>query len=308
MTNTAPEKLMFTSTVKALKPAKKVAPKQPVTTKQVIKRVLLYGLMAILALPFVFPVYWMFVTAIKPIGTIFENPPKFWPDVAEWENFLVPFTSGPFLGQFFNSFYIAALSTLGILVFASLAGYAFARIQFPGRNLFFLLLLSAMLIPAEVTIIPLYRIIDSFGWVDSHLALLIPTIFGAPSVLSIFLMRQFFLSMPVELEQAARIDGLSRFGIFWRVALPLAKAPLGALAILAFLGSWNDFLEPLVFLRSRDLWTLPLALQSFIDPATGVPIWNVQSAAMVWSVVPVLIVFFFAQKQFIQGIAGTGIK
>lgn len=269
---------------------------------------LTYVFMTALAVPFVFPVYWMFVTALKPLRDVFANPPQMWPTDPEWLNFLVPFQTGPFLRQFFNSTYIAATSTIGILIVGSLAGYAFARIRFRGRNLIFLAILAGMLIPAEVTIVPLYRLIDTFGWIDSHLALIVPAIFGAPVVLSIFLMRQFFLSMPIELEQAARIDGLGRWGIFRRVAIPLARAPLAALGILAFLSSWNDFLEPLVFLRSRELWTVPLALQSFIDPASGVPIWNVQSAAMTLSVAPVLIVFMFAQKQFIQGIAGTGIK
>lgn len=279
-----------------------------VPVKKVLSRTAIYTLMAVLAIPFVFPVYWMFVTAIKPIKDVFANPPQLWPASPEWENFLAPFQMGPFLQQFLNSAYIATLTTIGVLAFGSLAGYAFARIRFRGRNVLFLMILSGMLVPAEVTIVPLYRLIDSLGWIDSHLALIIPGILGAPAVLAIFLMRQFFLSMPLELEQAARIDGLGRWGIFVKIALPLARAPLAALAILTFLASWNDFLEPLVFLRTRELWTVPIALQTFVDPASGVPIWNVQSAAMTLSVLPVLIVFMFAQKQFIQGIAGTGIK
>jgi multiple sugar transport system permease protein len=151
-------------------------------------------------------------------------------------------------------------------------------------------------------------LMDGLGWIDTHLPLIIVPIFSGTSVLGVFLMRQFFLALPDELEQAARVDGLGRWGIFWRIALPLAKGPLAALAILAFLGSWNEFLEPLVFLRSRELWTLPLALNSFADAATGIPIWNIQMAATALSVLPVLIVFLFAQKQFVQGIAGTGIK
>ncbi|GAA1826984.1 carbohydrate ABC transporter permease [Agromyces salentinus] len=268
----------------------------------------MYVLLTLVALPFVFPVYWMFSTGLKTYGDVFENPPVLWPEDPKWGNYLVPFTSGPFLQQFLNSIYIASITTIGVLAVASLAGYAFARIQFRGRSVLFVVLLSALLIPPEVTIIPLFRIVSAFGWIDSHLSLIVPAVFGVPAVLGVFLMRQFFLALPAELEQAGRVDGLGRFGLFARIALPLAKAPLAALAILTFLNSWNDFLEPLVFLRTQELWTVPIALQSFTDPITGTPIWNVQMAATTLSVIPVLAVFFVAQRQFVQGIAGTGIK
>lgn len=281
---------------------------EPARRRPFLGRIVIYVLMALVAVPFIFPIYWMFVTGLKPLGEVFENPPVLWPENPQWQNYITPFTTTPFLQQFFNSLYIAAVSTVGVLAVSSLAGYAFARIRFRGSSVLFILLLSALLIPAEVTIIPLFRMMDAFGWIDTHLSLIMPSIFGVPMVLGVFLTRQFFLSMPVELEQAGRIDGLGRFGIFWRIALPLARAPLAALAILTFLGSWNEFLEPLVFLRSRELWTIPLALQSFTDPATNIPIWNVQMAATTLSVLPVLLVFFVAQRQFVQGIAGTGIK
>lgn len=271
-------------------------------------RVGMYVLMALVALPFVFPVYWMFVTGLKPLGDVFATPPALWPSDVRWENYATPFTTTPFLRQFLNSVVVASLTTVGVMAVASLAGYAFARIHFRGRNVLFIVLMSALLIPAEVTIIPLFRMLDSFGWIDNLAALIVPAVFGAPMVLGVFLMRQFFVSLPTELEQAGWIDGLTRFGIFWRIALPLAKAPLAALTILTFLNSWNEFLEPLVLLRTRENWTLPLALNSFTDPASGIPIWNVQMAATALSVLPVLAVFLVAQRQFVQGIAGTGIK
>ncbi|OOB91571.1 sugar ABC transporter ATP-binding protein [Rathayibacter sp. VKM Ac-2630] len=269
---------------------------------------ILYLLLVVLAVPFVFPLYWMFVTAVRPLGDVFANPPSLWPTDPQWQNFVTPFTTGPFLQQFGNSVYISAVCTVGVLAVSSLAGYAFARIEFRGRDAMFVVLLAALLIPSEVTIIPLFRLLRGFGWIDSHLALIVPGVFGVPCVLGVFLMRQFFRSMPGELEQAARIDGLGRFGIFARIALPLARGPLAALAILSFLNSWNEFLEPLVLLPSRELWTLPVALQSFTDPYTGIPVWNVQMAATFLSVLPVLAVFLVAQRQFVQGIAGTGIK
>lgn len=270
--------------------------------------VLLYVLLTLVAVPFLLPLYWMFSTAIKSRGAVFENPPQFFPADPQWQNFVTVFQEGPFLLQFFNSVYIATITTVGVLLFASLAGYAFARIEFRGRGVLFILLLSALMVPSEATIIPMFRLIAAFGWVDNHLSLIVPSIFGVPVVLGVFLMRQFFLSMPIELEQAGRVDGLGRLGLFFRIALPLAKAPLAALAILTFLNSWNDFLEPLVFLRSTEQFTLPLALNSLTEPTTGNPIWNLQMAATTLSVFPVLAVFLVAQRQFVQGIAGTGIK
>lgn len=275
---------------------------------RLLGRVGMYLLMTLVAVPFVFPVYWMFASGLKRYGDVFENPPKLWPDQPQWQNFITPFVTTPFLQNFLNSLYIAAIVTVGILTVSSLAGYAFARIQFRGRNVLFIMLLTALLIPAEVTILPLFRLLDSFGWVDTHLPLILPPIFGAPMVLGVFLMRQFFLALPEELEQAGRVDGLGRFGLFFRIALPLAKSPLAALAILSFLASWNELLEPLVFLRTRELWTIPQALNGFTDPYTGMPIWHVQMAATFLSVLPVLLAFFLAQRQFVQGIAGTGIK
>ncbi|WP_308798125.1 carbohydrate ABC transporter permease [Agromyces silvae] len=292
----------------AVEGVEKVHDEPPAKRRPWIAKALIYVLMTLIALPFVFPVYWMISTALKTYGDVFENPPVLFPADPQWHNFAAPFLTSPFLQQFLNSVYIATITTIGVLAVASLAGYAFARIQFRGRNALFIMLLSALLVPPEVTIIPLFRLISAFGWVDNHLSLIVPSIFGVPAVLGVFLMRQFFISMPVELEQAGRVDGLGRFGIFARIALPLAKAPMAALAILTFLNSWNDFLEPLVFLRTRELWTIPIALQSFTDPITGIPIWNVQMAATTLSVIPVLLVFFVAQRQFVQGIAGTGIK
>lgn len=276
--------------------------------RRIAGRVATYALLTLLAVPFVFPVYWMVVSGLKPLGEVFANPPSLWPADPQWGNYAQPFRDGPFARQFLNSFYIAALSTIGVLAVSSLAGYAFARIRFRGSSLLFIGLLSALLVPSEVTIIPLFRLMDRLGWIDTHLPLILLPIFGSMSILGTFLMRQFFITLPVELEQAGRVDGLGRLGLFWYIALPLSRAPLAALGILAFLHSWNEFLEPLVFLRSRELWTLPLALNSFTDPYTGIPIWNVQMAATALSVLPVLIVFLFAQRQFVQGIAGTGIK
>lgn len=268
----------------------------------------MYLLMALIAVPFVFPIYWMLATGLKTYGEVFKTPPDVWPSNPRWQNFLEPFNTSPFLQQIFNSIYIAVVVTAAILIVATLAGYAFARITFRGRGVLFVLLLTALLVPQEVTILPLFQLLDSFGLVNTHLAVILPETFGAAMVVGIFLMRQFFLGLPDELEQSGRVDGLGRAGLFFWVALPLARAPLAALAILTFLSSWDSVLLPLVFLRRQELWTIPQALLGFVDVNTGTPIWNLQMAGTFLSVIPVLIVFFLAQRQFVQGIAGTGIK
>lgn len=276
--------------------------------KNRLRATLMYLLLTLVALPFVFPVYWMLASGLKPLGDVLAMPPELWPSDPQWSNLLVPFQTSPFLRQMLNSLFIATAVMVLTLAAATCAGYAFARIEFRGRGVLFIVLLTALLLPAEVTILPLFKILDAFGWIDSPLAVIIPEAFGAQMVFGIFLMRQFFISLPHELDQAGRVDGLGRYGLFFWIALPLARAPMAALGILAFLASWNDLLGPMLFLRSPENWTVPLALINFTDPMTSEPIWNMQMAATFLSVAPVLLVFFLAQRQFIEGIAGTGIK
>jgi multiple sugar transport system permease protein len=192
-------------------------------------------------------------------------------------------------------------------VVASMAGYAFARIRFRGQNVLFLVVLTGLLIPSEVTIVPLFRMYNSLGLIDTHWPLILVPIFGAPSVLATFIMRQFFITLPVELEEAARMDGLGRPAIFRRIALPLARPALGAVAIFTFLTSWNLYLEPIVYLSSKTMYTLPQALTQFTDAYQG-PLWNVQLSAASMTAIPVLIVFVIAQRQFVEGLAHTGLK
>jgi multiple sugar transport system permease protein len=179
--------------------------------------------------------------------------------------------------------------------------------KFRGSSILFLILLSSLLMPVEVTIIPNFYLMQRLGWTDSHLPLIIIPIFGAQSVTATFIVRQFFLSFPRELEEAAMLDGLGRFGIYWRIALPIAKPILGTVAILSFLYSWNAFLEPLIYIDSREKFTLPLSLQSFTD-SYGLPLWHLQLAATTLSVIPILIVYVVAQKQIVDSFAQSGIK
>ena len=267
----------------------------------------LYALMLVLAVPFVFPTWWMVTSSFKPVSEIFAFPPKLVPTTWQFDAYRQVFELQPFARQYLNSMYIAVVVTIGTLAVASLSGYAFARIRFRGQNLLFLLVLTGLLIPSEVTIVPLFQMFFKAGLIDTHWPLILVPILGAPSVLATFIMRQFFISLPVELDEAARVDGLGRFATYWRIALPLARPALGAVAIFTFLHSWNLYLEPIVFLSTPEKFTLPQALTQFVD-AYGGPMWNIQLAAGTLTALPVLVVFVLAQKQFVEGLAQTGLK
>ena len=272
-----------------------------------VRRVVFYGLLSVLAVPFVFPTWWMITSSFKPINDIFSFPPTLWPENPTLDAYAKAFTLQPFAQQYFNSLYIAIVVTVGTMLVASLAGYAFARIKFPGQNLLFLVVLVGLLIPSEVTIVPLFQVFNALGLINTHWPLILVSTFGAPSVLATFIMRQFFISLPGELEEAARLDGLGRFGIWWRIAMPLATTALAAVAIFTFLHVWNLYLEPTVYLLTPELFTLPQALTRYTD-AYGGEMWNIQLAAATMTAVPVLIVFVIAQRQFVEGLAQTGLK
>ncbi|MCC7452172.1 MAG: carbohydrate ABC transporter permease [Anaerolineae bacterium] len=283
------------------------ASKQGQRTLARLQRASTYLLLILLAIPFIFPFWWMITSAFKDQTAIFEFPPRLLPEVWHPENFGDVFTYQPFAQHYFNSLYIAVLVTAGTLIVASLSGYAFARIRFPGRTVLFVILLSSLMMPSEVTIIPNFFFMKELSLINTHVPLILIPIFGAPSVLGAFMMRQFFVSIPQEIEEAAMLDGAGRLGIFWRIVLPLARPALGGLAILVFLASWNNFLEPLVYLDDLNLFTLPLSLRNFND-VYGTPLWHLQLAATTLSVVPVLIIYVIAQRQIIDTFAASGVK
>lgn len=270
-------------------------------------RTALYALLCVLLVPFVFPTWWMVTSSVKPISDIFAFPPALIPHAFDWSTYRRVFELQPFARQYWNSAYIALLVTIGTMIVSSMAGYAFARIRFRGADILFMVVLLGLLIPSEVTIVPLFQMFLKLGLVNTHWPLIIVPIFGAPAVFSTFVMRQFFITLPPELEDAARVDGLGRFGTFFFIALPLARSALGAVAIFTFLQSWNLYLEPIVYLSSPAMFTLPQALTQFTD-AYGGALWNVQLAAATMTALPVLVVFVIAQKQFVEGLAQTGLK
>jgi len=265
-----------------------------------------YAVLSAISFVMIIPFLWMISTSFKEPQKIFVYPPQFIPTSFRFENYADVFDLIPFESFYFNSVYIAFLIVAGTVFFTSLAGYAFARIPFKGRNLVFLILLSAMMIPHEVTAIPMFLFMREIGWIDTHAPLILLPIFGAGGVFGIFVMRQFFITVPKELEEAAMIDGCNRFRIYGQIMLPIAKPGLATLTIFTFVTNWNEFFDPLIFINTRSLMTLPLGLSLFTDEVGTA--WHHLMSATVMATVPLLIVFFLAQRQFIEGVAMTGLK
>lgn len=267
----------------------------------------LYAILVIVSIPFIYPTVWMIFSAFKPTSEIFSQPPTLLPTNWTLDGFAKIFTTQPFLQQYGNSLYIAVIVTAGSLVVSGLAGYAFARMRFPFRNALFVILLASMMVPSEVTIIPIFTAVNAMGLTDTHWPLILMPLLGPSSVVSVFIFRQYFLSLPGGLEEAARLDGLGRVGIFTRIAFPLARPAIAAVTILTFLRSFNMYFEPLIFLTTPAKFTVALGITRYQD-AYGEPLWTTQLGAASLTVIPILIVFLLAQKQFIEGIAGTGLK
>ncbi len=264
---------------------------------------IVYTILVLLALSMLVPFLWMLSTSLMGELEVYQFPPKFLPTVFHWSNFLEAMTLQPFGRFFLNTVIVAAVSVLGQLLFCSTAAYAFARLRFPWRNKVFSLYLGTMMIPAIVTIIPAFLLINSFGWMNTYWALFSPTL---SSVWGIFLLRQFFLTIPRDLEDAARVDGATELTIFWRIILPLSKPALATLAIFAFMGSWKDFLWPLIVTNRVDMRTVEVGIANF--STLYQTDWPHQMAAAVVVMLPIIIVFSFAQKYFVRGITMTGIK
>ncbi len=269
-------------------------------------RSLTYLLLGVITAFTLVPFFWMVTTSLKHQTKIFLFPPQWLPSPVVWQNYVDVFERQPFHLYFFNSAYIGIVVTVGTCVFASLAGYAFAKLRFPFKNVIFLTLLSSMMIPTEVTAIPLFQWMSALRLVDTHFPLIVPPMLGAYGMFGVFLLRQFFITVPSDLDEAAKIDGCTPWTTFWRIMFPLCVPALSTLCIFVFLHSWNEFFEPLIYLSSSDLYTLPLALSLFTDQS-GTE-WHLLMAASVIATLPLLVVFFFAQKRFIEGVAMTGIK
>ena len=257
------------------------------------------------ALLMLLPFAWMIIASLMTPREIMARPLVWFPAVPQIGNYARLSEAIPLGRMYVNSLFVATVTTLGILFTSSLTGYGFAKFTFPGRDILFLLVLATMMIPFFVVLIPIFYIVRQLGWIDSYAGLIVPNIVTA---FGIFLMRQFMLGLPDELLDAARIDGAGEFRIYWRIVLPLAAPALGALAILAFVYQWNSFLWPLVIIRSPGLATVPLGLNSLRVYASSAEVINLQMAGATLGVVPVILVFLFLQRYFVQGIALSGVK
>jgi multiple sugar transport system permease protein len=249
------------------------------------------------------PLYWMLLTSLQTLPEARHFPPHLLPTSITWENYPNALNAAPF-GRFFaNSLIVTGSAVIGNLVFCSLAGYAFARLRFPGREVLFVAMLATLMVPFQVVMIPTFLIIQKLSLADSLTALALPNLV---TPFGIFLLRQFFRTLPVELEEAARIDGCSRLGVLWRVVLPLSGPALATVAVVTFLWTWNDFLWPLIVITSTDHNTVQLGLANFQGAHTTN--WTLLMAGNVMSLAPMLIVFVVAQRFFVRSIAASGIK
>lgn len=248
-----------------------------------------------------FPFFWMLVTSFKPFNEIFDL--NFWPSQPTLDNYREVLTTTSFGRWYANSLLVVAGTTVSVLFFDSLVGYTLAKLRFPGRDAVFVLILSTLMIPTEMLIIPWFVTSSERGWVDTYWGIAFP---GLMTAFGVFLMRQFFQTLPDDLLDAGRIDGVSEFGLFWRVAMPLVRPALSALAILTFLGNWNAFLWPLIVIQSDHMRTLPVGMALFSGEAGSA--WNLIMAASALAIVPVIVVFALFQRQIIEGVVLTGVK
>ena len=266
---------------------------------------LVYVVLSIVGIIFIMPFAWMVANSFKDIRGIYKFPPEFIPEVWHFENYTEAWTATHFDIGFLNSALVAAAVVLGQVVTASLAGYSFARLRYPGRDKIFLLYISLMMVPFTVLLIPLYIQMRAFGWVSTLQAVIVPFLFTPWGT---FMMRQFMVTIPRELEDAARIDGCGFFRTYWLIILPLTKPALATLAIFTFVNTWNSYQWPLIVLAKPKVKTLPLLLASFQNQSAMRTPWHLIMAASTFVVVPVLIAFVVGQKYYVRGIVTTGIK
>lgn len=251
------------------------------------------------------PIFVMLTTALKPAAEIFRFPPTFIPNQFVFSNFVTVFDKLNYLPYFFNSLFVSSCIVVGTIISSSLVAFGFSRYNARGKNILFMLVMSALMIPYPSVMIPQYVLFNNLRWVNTYLPLIVPTFFG--SAYMIFLLRQFFSSISNELFEAARIDGCNEFKIFWRIALPLSKTALATVAIFSFMWSWDDLLSPVIYLSSMDKYTLPILL-SGLTSKFRLPPWNTMMVAALYSATPCILLFIFCQRYFVEGIVTTGIK
>ena len=273
--------------------------------KKKCMRILLYGSLFLLAFLFLFPFYWMLRTSVMELDDIFELPPVYFPREIQTEHYGEAFSVFPLGRYLLNSLLITALSTIGAMLSASLCAFGFSRIRWKGRELIFTVVLSSMLLPSAVTMIPVFLGWNAIGLTDTYLPLIIPSWFGG-GAMNIFLLRQFFRMIPKEMDESARMDGAGYLQIYWNIILPLSKPVLVVVMLFAFMASWNDFLNPIIYLNDQMKYTISIGLQLFMTAYQTS--WNQLMAAAVIAVIPCVLLFLFGQRFIVEGINLTGLK
>jgi len=268
-----------------------------------VSRLVLFVIMCVVALVMLVPFFWSFLTSLKTVGEVFDYPPKWIPKSIHWENYSQVWKVVPFSRYLINSTIVSGIVTILTLLTASLAAYAFARLKFRGRDFIFMLYLGTMMIPSQVTMIPNFILIKLFGWTDTYAGLILPNVFTA---LGVFLLRQFFMTIPKEYEDAAKIDGASRFHIYLHVILPLSIPALSTLAVFTFVFQWNNLIWPLIVVNRESMKTLTLGLASFQGMYSTN--WSLLMAAAVMGIIPSFVIFVLGQKYLIKGVTLSGIK
>lgn len=278
-------------------------------SKRARERLRLWGaaiLVTVGAVLMMIPLAWMVSTSLKDEGEVFITPIRWIPSQIRWQNYPEALVFVPYSRYFFNTVQVTALSMVGAVLTASLVAYAFARLRSPGRDLLFLVLLSTMMLPGEVTLVPTYLLVRGLGWLDTYLPLIVPSWLGG-SPFYIFLLRQYYLTLPLELDDAAKIDGATFFDIYWRIIVPLSRPALATVAIFSFFSHWNAFQAPLIYLNTMEKYTISIGLRFYLS-TLGQSHWNYLMAATLVSIIPPLLVFFFSQRYFVQGAVLTGLK
>lgn len=270
---------------------------------------LIYTIATIVGILFALPFLWTIGSSLKPLTEIFMFPPTLWPIEPRWQNYADVFRIAPFWRFITNTAYITALAMIGQILSASAVAYGFSRFRFPGRDFLFLVVLSTMMLPWQVTIVPTFILFRFLGWINTFWPLIVPSFFGG-GAFYIFLLRQFFMTIPKDLDEAAKIDGASSVRIFWSILLPLAKPAIATVAIFSFIEHWNEFIGPLIFLNSTDKFTVSIGLRFFMASPfeSDEPREAILMAASLIVALPPLALFFLAQQYFVRGIVTTGLK
>jgi multiple sugar transport system permease protein len=278
-------------------------------TRQRLYTLMVITVICLMGIVMMIPFFWMVSTSLKLPTEVFAMPPKWLPLPPQWLNYLEAWApkglSETFTTYTWNTLVITFFNTLGAILSSSVVAFGFARMRFPGRDFFFVILLATMMIPAQVTMIPQFILFRSLGWIDTILPLVVPNFF-AISAFNVFLLRQYYMTLPHELDEAALIDGCGFVDIWWRIILPLSWPVIATIAVFSFVYNWNDFLNPLIYLNSSDKFTLALGLQTFTTVYGSK--YHLMMAAATLMLLPIMLVFFIGQKYFIEGIATTGLK